>query len=311
MAETVDRAALVVPRERMRVLTGQDLVRPLLEALPQLDREMLMVEPQARGTGPVLAWAAWDVHRSDPEAVIVSLHADHVIRPSDAFVDLLSEAVSVARREEALVTVAVPPTRPESGYGYIEPGEALRCSPGHRAFGVASFREKPSRATAEKYIADGHFWNSGIFVWKASVFLEEIRAVAPEIGDLLPLLEEGGVEEFFAQAPVVTVDVAVLERSRRVAAMVATFEWDDVGSWEALARTRSPDEAGNVVVGPAHTVDSSGNIVYSEDGIVIMYGVENLVVVHCGGTTLVTRRDLAPKLKELLAAIPGSVGGGD
>ena len=119
MAETVDRAALVVPRERIRVLTGQDLVRPLLEALPQLDREMLMVEPRARGTGPVLAWAAWNVHRSDPDAVMVSLHADHVIRPSAAFVELLHEAVSVARREEALLTIAVSPTRPEPGYGYI------------------------------------------------------------------------------------------------------------------------------------------------------------------------------------------------
>ncbi len=311
MAETVDRAALVVPRERIRVLTGQDLVRPLLEALPQLDRGMLMVEPQARGTGPVLAWAAWDVHRSDPDAVMVSLHADHVIRPSAAFVELLYEAVSVARREEALLTIAVPPTRPEPGYGYIEPGEALRSSPGGRAFRVASFREKPNQATAERYIAEGHFWNSGIFVWKASVFLEEVSAVAPEIGNLLPLLEENGPEEFFARAPVVTVDVAVLEKSRRVASVVATFEWDDVGSWDALARSRSPDEAGNVMVGPAHAIDSSRNIVYSEGGTVITYGVDDLVVVHCDGVTLVTRRDLAPKLKELLAALPESVGGDD
>ena len=263
-----------------------------------------MIEPRARGTAPVLAWAAWEMARRDPQAVLISLHADHVIRPESSFVDLLHAAADLARREDLLFTVAVPPTRPETGYGYIEPGETIEDPDGTRAFRVASFREKPDFETAESYVGAGHLWNSGIFVWKASTFLEELNAVAPEIADLLPLLEEDRVDEFFARVPVMTVDVAVLERSGRVASVVATFEWDDVGSWEALMRSQEPDDEGNVIIGSGHMVESFRNVVYSTEGTVVAYGVEDLVIVRSGEVTLVTRRELAPTLKDLLDQLP-------
>ena len=252
----------------------------------------------------MLAWAAWEMVRRDPEAVLISLHADHMIRPDSSFVDLLCAGASLARREDLLFTVAVPPTRPETGYGYIEPGEDIETSGGPHAFRVASFQEKPDHATAESYVAAGRLWNSGIFLWRASTFLEELSAVAPEIADLLPLLEEDRVVDFFAQAPVLTVDVAVLERSDRVAAVAATFEWDDVGSWEALMRSQEPDDRGNVLIGSGHLVESSGNVVYSPEGTVVAYGVEDLVIVRSGEVTLVTRRDLAPTLKDLVDQLP-------
>ena len=207
--------------------------------------------------------------RHDPEAVLVSLHADHMIRPESSFVDLIHAAAALAGREDLLFTVAVPPTRPETGYGYIEPGENIEAPDGIRAFRVASFQEKPDKETAESYVAAGHLWNSGIFLWRASTFLEELEAVAPEIAHLLPLLEEDRVSEFFARAPVTAVDVAVLEQSGRVASVAATFEWDDVGSWEALMRSQEPDEKGNVIIGSGHMVESSRNVVYSPEGTVV------------------------------------------
>jgi mannose-1-phosphate guanylyltransferase len=311
IVDTFTRAQKVVSDDRIHILTGSKLAKALPAALPDLSEAGLMIEPQARGTAPVLTWAAWEISKRDPDAVLISLHADHMIRLESAFVDLLHETAGLARREKLLFTVAVPPTRPETGYGYIEPGEPIPDSARVRAFGVVSFREKPDAGTAESYVAAGHLWNSGIFVWKASTFLEELKEVTPELADLLPFLEEGRVDEFFARAPVTTVDVAVLERSGRVASVAATFEWDDVGSWEALMRSQETDDDGNVLIGNGHLVESSRNVVYSPEGTVVAYGVEDLVIVQSGEVTLVTRRELAPSLKDLLDQLPPELQAGE
>ncbi len=307
IVDTVNRALGLVPEERIRILASDRLKEPILEVLPSLGREAFMVEPQARGTGPVLAWAAWEIAKIDPAAVIVSLHADHIINPRAAFLQLLRDAAGLARETGRLFTVSVLPSRPETGYGYIEPGEPLVAPAGVQAFSVGAFHEKPDTETAHRYIDAGHFWNSGIFVWTASAFLSEVKAVAPEIGDLLPLIDDESPEAFFAQVPNVTVDVAVLERSTRVASVAATFDWDDVGSWEGLTRSREADSNGNVVVGSGHIVDGEGNVIYAENGTVVTFGVNDLVVVQCGDITLVSTTERAPDLKRLLEQLPASV----
>ncbi len=144
-------------------------------------------------------------------------------------------------------------------------------------------------------------------MWTASAFLSEVRAVAPEIGDLLPLIDAEAPEAFFAQVPNITVDVAVLERSERVASVAATFEWDDVGSWESLTRSREPDPNGNVIVGSGHIVDGKRNVIYAEGGTVATFGVDDLVVVQYGDITLVTSTQRAPDLKRLLEQLPSSM----
>ncbi len=307
IVETVTRALGLVPQERLRILASTRLADQILEVLPDLDRETFMVEPQARGTAPVLSWAAAELVKVDPAAVIVSLHADHIIKPKDAFLGLLRDAAGLARETGHLFTVSVPPSRPETGYGYIEPGDPLPSSTGLRAFEVGAFHEKPDVDTARRYIDRGHYWNSGIFVWTASAFLNEVRTVAPEIGEFLPLLDDESPDAFFAQVPNMTVDVAVLERSTRVASVAATFEWDDVGSWEGLTRSRGADSQGNVVVGSGHIVEGKGNVIYSEGATVAAFGVDDLVIVHSGGTTLVTTKEKAPDLKRLLDQLPRSV----
>ena len=188
--DTLARARGVVPDDRIHIVTGSLLAEAFRVAIPDLGDGALMVEPRARGTAPALVWAAWELSKQDQEAVLISLHADHMIRPESAFVDLLHTTADLARREDLLFTVAVPPTRPEIGYGYIEPGPPLEETGGVRAFRVASFREKPDAETAKSYVQAGHLWNSGIFVWKASTFLDQVREVTPELADLLHLLEE-------------------------------------------------------------------------------------------------------------------------
>ncbi|HYW07884.1 MAG TPA: hypothetical protein VE913_13070, partial [Longimicrobium sp.] len=143
-----------------------------------------------------------------------------------------------------------------------------------------------------------------LFVWRAGTLLDEMQRVSPELSRLVPLLREGRTDEFFALAPTLSIDHAVLERSGRVGVMRATFDWDDVGSWDALRRTRPMDADGNVVLGDGYAVDSRGLTVYADDGPVVAFGVEELVIVRTGGVTFVTHRDRTPELKQLLAKLP-------
>ena len=304
--DTVDRITPLVPAERLRILTGERLAAPILGVLPELGPGNLLLEPAARGTAPVLAWAAAEMERIDPDAVMVSLHSDHVIAPPERFRSLIARAAELAASHGRLFTIGAVPTRPETGYGYIRMGGALDDDgAGDPGYAVAEFVEKPDAATAARYVASGEYlWNTGLFVWRAGTLLDEMERVSPELSRLVPLLREGRTDEFFALAPTLSIDHAVLERSGRVGVMRATFDWDDVGSWDALRRTRPMDAAGNVVLGDGYAVDSRGVTVYADDGPVVAFGVEELVIVRTGGVTFVTHRDRTPELKQLLAQLP-------
>jgi mannose-1-phosphate guanylyltransferase len=302
IGDTVERIIPLVSRQRFRILTGEPLAQALLDQLPGMTSDQLMIEPVARGTAPVLAWAAHTILQQDPAAVMASLHSDHVIRPADVFRSQLRDCAELARREQMLITIGVPPTRPETGYGYVRAGKRL---PGElEAYEVARFVEKPTRETASDYVRQGYLWNTGIFVWPAALFLEELKQNAPQVGELLHLLDSGQTEEFFRKAPTLSVDDGVLEKSQRVAVVPARFEWDDVGSWNAVGRVRHADADGNVSVGNVSLVDASGCIAWSEDGSVVIFGADDLVVVRTAGVTLVAARDRTPELKALLKQLP-------
>jgi mannose-1-phosphate guanylyltransferase len=315
--DTVDRITPLVAPERLRILTGARLAGPLLEGLPELGPGNLLLEPRAAGTAPVLAWAAAELERRDPEAVMISLHADHVISPAERFRSLLAEAGKLAARHRCLFTIGARPTRPETGYGYIRVGEELPPVPGSipldtRAYRVAEFREKPDRATAERYMDSGEYlWNTGLFVWRASDLLDQLSRHTPELAELIPIVREGGVEEFFRRTPTLSIDEGLLERSDRVAVLPATFDWDDVGAWDAVYRTRPTDPEGNVLLGEAYAVDTRGSVLYGEDGPVVAFGVEDLVVVRVSGVTFVAHRDRAPDLKSLLSRLPDALRSAD
>ena len=294
--DTLVRADALVGPERVRVIASAPLVRPLCAAAPDLDATRFLVEPTARNTGPALTWAAFEIERASPGALMISLHADHVIQPRDEFLETIGRAAEAAERG-SLVCIGVEPDRPETGYGYVEVGE----STGDRTSRALRFVEKPDRATAEEYLSKGGFlWNSGIFVWRAADLLAAVRDLAPEISGALPLLESRGPEAFFAAVEAVSIDVSVMERSPSVEVVRASFSWDDVGSWNALARTREADEHGNIILGPATAFEASNNIVWAEEGDVVLFGVDDLVVVRSGNRTLVTRRSSAPDLKRLV-----------
>jgi mannose-1-phosphate guanylyltransferase len=300
--QTVQRILPLVPASRLRILTGGSLAEPILEALPELDASALLLEPTARGTAPVLAWAAHEIARQDPDAMMLSLHSDHVIEPAEQFRTTLAGAAELSRRHGRLFTLGARPTRAETGYGYIAPGEALPGEEDARA--VAEFVEKPDRATAERYIAQGYLWNTGIFVWPVRLLLEQLRAHTPELAGLLPLLDEERVGAYFEQAPTLSIDEGLLERSRDVAVLPVDFRWDDVGAWDAVGRNRSSDAAGNAGVGDTHFVEAEGCIGWADDGSIVAFGVSDLVIVRTAGITFVAPRDRTPELKTLLAQLP-------
>jgi len=297
--DTLDRAEALVGPDRVRVIASEPLIAPLCEAAPGLELDRFLVEPEARSTGPALAWAAYEIEKSSPGALMISLHSDHVIHPMSELEETIDLAVSAVRRG-SLVCIGIEPDRPETGYGYVEVGN----STGNRTWRARRFVEKPDLTTAEGYLATGGFlWNSGIFVWRAADLLAAMHELAPEIAATLPLLESEGPEAFFGAVESVSVDVAVMERSPSVEVVLATFAWDDVGSWNALARTREADGHGNVLVGSAEAVDSARNVVWAEHGKVILFDVDDLVVVRSGDTTMVTRRSSASDLKKLLGRL--------
>lgn len=305
--DTYDRIVPLVPAERLRILTGGHLADPILAALPELGPGNLLLEPRAAGTAPVLAWAAAEIERRDPDAVMISLHADHVIAPPERFRESLRRTAELALAHRRLFTLGAKPTRPETGYGYIRVGEALDGDDGNAENGyvVAEFVEKPDLEVAKSYLDDGRFlWNTGLFVWRVADLLDELERHTPELAELIPILRAGGVEEFFRRVPSLSIDEGLLERSDRVGVVPAGFDWDDIGAWDAMLRTHERDPNGNVVVGEAYAVESRGTVLYSDGGPVVAFGVDDLVVVRTAGVTFVTRRERSPDLKALLANLP-------
>ena len=228
------------------------------------------------------------------------MHADWAIADVEAFRTTATLALDAARTHDRLVTVGMVPSRPETGYGYIVPGAPLDNS----ARNVARFQEKPDAATALDLMAAGALWNSGLFAWTVTRLMEEVAQHTPEVAPHLPLLDQGKVEEFFAALTPVSIDVGVLERSRRVAVVRGAFTWDDIGTWEALTRVRPKDPSGNVVVGPGFAHDSGDCILWSSGDPIIASQVQDLVVVHANGRILVMPRERSAEIKKLLDVLP-------
>ena len=272
-----------------------------LLAISKLTPEM---DVRVRDYLSALAWAAHVVsRRGGGEALMYCVHADWSIGDVPRYQSALRLAGEVAVAERALVTIGVVPSRPDPGFGYIQP--EMASGPGARR--VARFVEKPTREVAQQFVDAGFLWNSGIFVWQAGVFLEELARHCLEVAPALSAHPDDANAFFAAVKKPIAVDVGVLERSDRVFVVPGDFGWDDVGTWAALHRVRVHDAHGNAVSGVAHVVDARGNVVHAERGTVVLYGVDDLVVVTRPGLTLVTTREQSADLKTLLDALPASV----
>ncbi|RIL01573.1 MAG: mannose-1-phosphate guanylyltransferase [Proteobacteria bacterium] len=273
-----------------------------------LPRARVLVEPEGRNTAMAVAFAAAHVAARDPDAVTAFLPADHAIPDGAALQRALRKAARAAARAGALVTLGVAPTRPETGYGYIQVGRAAGPAyPGlHR---VRRFVEKPALAVARRLLrSGGHLWNAGIFVWRADAILEEIERCEPALARALAAYRDRPTRASLARAyrgaPSLPIDVAVLERSRRVWTLPVDFPWSDVGSWASLAAELGVDARhSRVVDGAALLLDAPGNLVWPDRRFVALLGVEGLAVIDAGDALLVARLDRSADVRRVVAAL--------
>lgn len=300
--EAMDRLDGLIPREQVLLVTSSALADRLQERL-QLPGENVLVEPRAASTGPALIWASHEASRRDPDAEVLSMHADWVIGDAEAFRRTAAMALGCAREHDRLVTVGVVPTRPDTGFGYIVPGAPLA----NGVRNVARFTEKPDAATALDLLAAQALWNSGLFAWTASRLFAEARQHTPEIAPHLDALDRGDVAGFFRDVTPVSIDVGLLERSRNVAVVSGAFAWDDVGTWDALARVRAKDAADNVVVGNAYLHNAKDCVVWAGSDPIVLAGVKDLIVVHANGRILIMPREQSAELKQVLDTLPPEV----
>jgi mannose-1-phosphate guanylyltransferase len=315
--QTVDRIAPLVPPERILIITGEDQAEATRGQLPELSAANVIAEPCPRDTAPCVGLAAWHVARRDPDATMIVMPADHVIEPARTFLDSLRAAVAVVADEpEALVTFGIAPTRPETGYGYIERGERISGAGRPPIDRVVQFREKPDRATAETFLAAGNFvWNSGIFIWKARTILGEIEAHRPALAAALARVgralgtpdEATAIAAEYPRMERVPIDKAVMEKASRVLVMEVGYSWSDVGDWRALAGLVPADDSRNAIQGDVVARDVKDSVLISDDGgLIVALGVEDLIVVQSGKATLVARKDQLDKLKAVVESLDES-----
>jgi mannose-1-phosphate guanylyltransferase len=302
LEETVARIVPLVPAARVVVVTGRSHAGGVRARLASRKGARILVEPEGRNTAAAIALAALHIARRHPEAVMVVLPADHAVAPISVFRADLDVAMDIAARTGVLVTLGIPPTHPETGYGYIRPGAPLPRTRG-RASSVERFIEKPDRARAAALIAGGDvLWNAGIFAWRADSILAELRRHVPQVlGPLEAAMRRGGAAAWraaYRRLPAVSIDTGVLERSDKVAVVRARFTWSDVGSWAAVAALWGPDGDGhNALRGSAIPIDSQGCVVDSPKRLVALLGVKDLVIVDTPDALLVCQKDRAQDVR--------------
>jgi mannose-1-phosphate guanylyltransferase/mannose-6-phosphate isomerase len=322
---TLERAGRFAAADRIWIVCGAEHAAAM-RSESGLERDRVLVEPSRRNTAMAVAWAAVRIAAEDPDAVMAVLSADHHIPDSRAFARAIKHCARAADRASVLLTLGVRPTRPDTGYGYIQQGEAIGAEfPGLHS--VKRFVEKPDLASARSYLARGdHLWNAGVFVWSARTFLEEVEAHAPELHLALAPLSahprgrnRSAVEEAYDAAPSLPVDVAILEKSERVWTIPVDFAWSDVGTWASLAEelgvgkpvegrrpsgSARPDADGNcVVAGDVMLMDSRANLVWGRHRVVALLGVEDLAVIDTDDVILVTKLDRSPDVRKFVAAL--------
>jgi mannose-1-phosphate guanylyltransferase len=306
LGATLRRAWSVFGRERTLVVTAADQAEAIRRAVPELPPQNLVAEPAPRNTAAAVGLGAAVVaRRAGGGAVLAVLPSDHHIGDEPGFAATLALACAQAR--EAIVTIGIRPTHPETGFGYIAQGPSL----GEGVHAVARFVEKPDAARAAEYLAARtYLWNSGMFFFTAERFLAEARRHLPTLGEALDAFVRADdflemVSVRYAALPSISIDYGIMEKAEGIRVVPGDFGWNDVGSWAALSAIRPADASGNVVSGEAIVTGSRGSVVLSEPGapLVGVVGVEDLVVVATKDAVLVVRKDRAQEVKQVVEAL--------
>lgn len=302
---TVDRFKGVAPIENFWVVTNAKYVDIVREQIPGIPAEHILAEPAARNTAPCIAWACWSIKREDPYANVVVTPADAVVMNPDEFRRVIKNALAFTEKNNAIVTIGIKPSRPETGYGYVEAKDSVEGE----ICGVEAFKEKPDHETAKQYLKAGNYlWNAGIFVWNVETITECINKYKPNIAaDMDKIVSTGNVEELFPQCEKISIDFAVMEPAsaeKIVYTHPADFGWSDLGNWASLHEKLNKDENNNGAVGNVKLFECTNCVVHTEDSKkVVLQGLDGYIISEKNGQILVCKRNEEQRIREFSSNI--------
>jgi mannose-1-phosphate guanylyltransferase len=307
---TFERLILTAPKEQVYVLTNEMYKDIVLEQLPDLKPDQVLTEPMRKNTAPCIAYASHKIYNLNKDANLIIAPSDHLIMNEQKFVNIINKAISSAVNDNCLVTLGIKPTRPDTGFGYIQFHQDGDLIPGS-VKKVKQFTEKPNLELAKLFLTSGeYYWNSGIFIWKASTIIEALSKFKPDLNDLFcseaiaynSPTEKQGVDHAFEACEDISIDFAVMENAKNVNIVLANFDWSDLGTWGSLYAHLDKDSFGNAVIGNhVEMVDSKNCIVnLPKDKLALIQGLNDHIVVESDGVLMILKRQDEQSLKEYL-----------
>lgn len=309
---TYDRFKGIVAPENVWVVTSKQYADVVAEQLPDIPRGNILLEPCRRNTAPCIAYVSWRIKAKNPKANLVVTPADHLVTDVVEFQRVISSALLFTSETDAIVTLGMTPTRPETGYGYIQADMQAPSLRNKEIYRVDAFKEKPDLETAKKYVKEKeYFWNSGIFIWSVNTIVNSLRIYQPDISrifeDLLPYYgtdkEQAMIDQQFPLCESISIDYAVMEKAYEIFVFPADFGWSDVGTWGSLHTLANKDSNGNTVVGQNVKLYESHNCVVhtAEEKKVVVQGLDGYIVAEKGNTLLICKLEEEQRIKEFSA----------
>lgn len=301
---TVKRILPIIPIERIFVSTGEKYVDLVKEQLPDLPEKNIIVEPEGRNTAPCIALSAMVIKRYYKDSKMLVLPSDHLIRDEEKFRDIILKGNKILdKNNEGIITFGIKPDRPETGYGYIKYG---KNNIDKDVYKVEKFVEKPDLETAKEYLNEGNYlWNGGMFLWRTNYIIEEIRKYAPQTYEALHNIEnieesklQNYINENYRKTDSISIDYAVLEKSKDIFVIPSEIGWDDIGTWKSVERYRKKDEKNNIVNSDVSTIESNSNMIVNNNKKVVMIGIENVMVVETEEATFIVNKEYMDNLKD-------------
>ncbi len=312
LQQTVSRLKSLVPIENVYIVSNLIYADQILEQLPMLTEDQLLLEPSRNNTAPCVAYTALHLNAKNPDAVFAVLPADHIIKKEETFVAAMQKGFDKATKEDAIVTLGISPTRPDTGYGYID---FDATSEENDIFKVNSFKEKPSLAVAQQYLEQGGYvWNAGIFIWSCKTILNNFSKTARQITDVLckdiskyaTSHEQDYINEVYPLTDKISVDYAILEHADNVFTIPVDIGWSDLGTWNSLYSYMDKDENNNVTLTPHSQVqESSGNLirVQNKEKLIVVKGLEDYIIIDEDDVLLIYPRNDEQEIKQLRSSL--------
>ena len=314
---TLDRIRPIVPAERVVVVTNSQYASIIREQLPEIKEENILLEPARRNTSPCVCWAAHHIHALDKDASIVTLPSDHLVLKEEAFHEVLRRGFEFVENRDALLTLGIKPTYPNTGYGYIQQGECVEDCP--EMMKVKSFTEKPDLEMAKVFLESGEFfWNSGIFLWRASTILEAFRKYAPQTASIFDAgqgkyatpEETPFIDSIYSSAPSISIDYAIMEKADNVYVETADLGWSDLGTWKALYECSPHNEEGNVTQNCRLIAHDCKDTMFAVSGekLIVAAGLDGYIVADNGNALLIYPINEEQKIRTIVNEVKNNFG---